>query len=353
VRSLLRSGLLLSAAALVACSGSEPPAVEPGTGATSEAAVTQPESARPSETETGSAADSADSAAPVATPTLAELRWSGRVARWSRGVVHAARSLRERIDEPASARAPLPQLQALRGCRAGLARQVGPAPTEELQELARELQTMCAGLRRLAALVPWAAGDEARDRVEDELARSFEIAETVGRKLEDYVPEEDAELPTLQGKAGHVSRSEPTFGDTAQLLVGRPVEIRCWSSSDWPRLTRRVQAYTGRPLPARDTGGFVLVTGRANLSPRICAQLVDLTYGPCEVLPCPRTYRPRGLRRRLELALAVVTLAHEAEHAVGVRNEAKAECRALQRAELAARTLGVESAYAPASWRST
>ena len=131
-----------------------------------------------------------------------------------------------------------------------------------------------------------------------------------------------------------------------QLLVGKPVEIRCWAPSDWRSLTGQVEAYTGRPLPARETGGFVLVPGRANLSPRVCAQLVDLTYGPCEALPCPRTYRPSRLRSRLDLALAVVTLAHEAEHAVGVVNEAKAECRALQRTELAARALGAEPRYA-------
>ena len=202
------------------------------------------------------------------------------MARWSVDVTRAVVRLEDLIERgdasPATARAVRTDLRAARAvvrrCLVSFEDSVGPAPTEKLHALADDIEATCAGLRRAANLALRAVSSpQARRRMQDELARSLEIAEATDRKLDDYRPEEDVDVPTLEGKAEHVSRSEPTFSDVGQLLVGKPVEIRCWAPSDWRSLTGQVEAYTGRPLPATETGGFVLVPGRANLSPRVCA----------------------------------------------------------------------------------
>ena len=287
--------LLLWVLALGACSGEGGPAAEPGDSARSEPVETQPDSRQAAETDTGDAGSStSETELPAPAATEAELGWSGRVSRWSRDVSRAVGRAEDLIERARTSSATAGTVRrdlraasaVMRGCLASFEETVGKAPTGELQAAADDLRTMCAALQRAADLAQRATiSAEARRRLQDELARSFRSAEAAGRRLQDYGPGEDAEIPTLQGKADHVSRNEPTFSEAARLLVGKPVEIRCWAPSDWRGLTRQVEAYTGRPLPARETGGFVLALGRANLSPRVCAQLVDLTYGPCEALP--------------------------------------------------------------------
>lgn len=70
--------------------------------------------------------------------------------------------------------------------------------------------------------------------------------------------------------------------------------------------------------------------------PAFCDPLIRLAY---------RGAQPSGIAL-VELAAAVSTLAHEAEHAAGNWDEAAAECYGLQRAADLAVALGATRAYA-------
>jgi hypothetical protein len=89
-----------------------------------------------------------------------------------------------------------------------------------------------------------------------------------------------------------------------------------------------------------DTVGF---TGfgdqRVNLSAEVCAGLVALAY---------EKRRPTAGFERLEIALGVSILMHEAHHAAGVFNEAVTECFGMQDIRPAAQKLGADEGYAGA-----
>lgn len=98
--------------------------------------------------------------------------------------------------------------------------------------------------------------------------------------------------------------------------------------------------------------GFVM-SGETivHLSPRTCLMLDALLAADDPAIPClqqemgkaPQAACPPGVA---EQAFAVVTLTHEAHHAAGSLNEAKTQCYAIQRADLAAEALGVAKADA-------
>jgi hypothetical protein len=149
-------------------------------------------------------------------------------------------------------------------------------------------------------------------------------------------PGEHRDLPVIAGLSAE-SRVEPRFGGIASKLAGKPVEVRCWSSSDWPRLMREESTYTHGKLGSA-TLGFAGIGGkRINLAPAICDGLVDLA---------DRGARPVDESTQLRLASALVTLAHEPQHSKGIAAEAVAECNAIELAPEAAAELGVSREYA-------
>jgi hypothetical protein len=130
----------------------------------------------------------------------------------------------------------------------------------------------------------------------------------------------------IEARATHVAR----------LLAKKRVDLRCWSRSQWPRLTRRESVYANGKLNSA-TLGFADIGGtHINLSPTVCNGLVDLVDN----------VRPSDDIGRLRLAASLVTLAHEPQHSTGIATEAVAECNAIQLAPLTARMLGVPHAYA-------
>jgi hypothetical protein len=121
------------------------------------------------------------------------------------------------------------------------------------------------------------------------------------------------------------------------VLAGKRVDLRCWSRSQWPRLTQHESLEANGKLNSA-TLGFADIGGvRIDLSPAVCEGLADLA---------DRNERPSGDTGRLRLATALVTLTHEPQHSKGVAAEAVAECRGIQLAPLAARRLGVPRGYA-------
>jgi hypothetical protein len=130
---------------------------------------------------------------------------------------------------------------------------------------------------------------------------------------------------------------EALANHVASVLADKRVRVRCWSTSQWPRLTRRESVHADGKLNSA-TLGFADIGGtRINLSPTVCDGLADLV---------DRNVRPKDEVGRLRLAAALVTLTHEPQHSKGVAAEAVAECNAIQLAPLTARTLGVPRHYA-------
>lgn len=146
----------------------------------------------------------------------------------------------------------------------------------------------------------------------------------------DYGP-----LPTISGPSVE-SRIEPRFSRAASLVSGgRAVEARCWSVADWSRLRDEWLAATEGSFDLFSALAYQNpndpVASRVHLSASICSSLARLTY--------QRAWRTST--RKVDLAFAVVTLAHEVQHVRGFRSEPVAECYGMQRARIVGRSLGL------------
>jgi hypothetical protein len=227
-------------------------------------------------------------------------------------------------------------LPTLRECLQTFRHGVGPAPSARLRLASR---LVAAGCRHFAAAARadsrgLQSGDPAGFVVAlDELRKAFAELE-LGEEL--VQPRSDARrLPAVDRPSG-VSRIQTRYSDVASRLESQPVEVRCWSKRDWPKVEGDASIYSGEPSDPKGELGFVLFGNRANLAPDVCSLLDRLAYGGA---------RPRG-GAAIDLGEAVIALAHEAEHVGGVQGEAEAECHALQLAPRTARLLGANPAYA-------
>jgi hypothetical protein len=137
------------------------------------------------------------------------------------------------------------------------------------------------------------------------------------------------------------AQSEARFARVASEIAQRDVRVRC-------------QGLLGELLDIGVNAGSVQFD--ANGRP---ADVTHLTRGVCRGLRrFPRDPRSSGLdcvraaapcpRETFEIVQAVHTLAHEAVHLAGVRNEADAECYGLQTVDLVAVRLGADLATARA-----
>ena len=274
-RSMRPLGVTLAAAgavaALVACSESPPSnSSQPPRGAAAE-------EARP--------------------PTKSELEWVGDLERWYGG--QYANS-------------------TLADCTRSLDREVEVGPTATLRAIRARAEAACRVFEASNALEHRALAGE--KELFDDASAGFRRAESgmeeVVRKLDLYRADVDRPLPRYGGTAD-ASRIHPALSAAASLLVGRNVEIRCWSAAEW----RALEA-------VMDAGAFADIEGeRAHFSAADCARLVRLRRNP-----------GRGLGD----AAAYVVLFHELEHLKGVISESSAECVALQLAAEGAPMLGVE-----------
>lgn len=111
--------------------------------------------------------------------------------------------------------------------------------------------------------------------------------------------------------------AEQRFTREAALIAGRPVTVHC--DDDY--------AFTGA---GSDAAGVAFIrSGIAYLAPGVCRTLHGIMQG---ALPAGRE----------DAAFAITVLAHEATHLGGVRNEAIAECYALQEGTRLGMRLGLE-----------
>jgi hypothetical protein len=130
---------------------------------------------------------------------------------------------------------------------------------------------------------------------------------------------------------------ERRLGEVASLVAGRPVQVRCEDFSDGEIV---------------EPGGVVQFNGSkpadwARLRPDVCSHLVHFMQTPAGAEAC---LAARRCDERTETsAEALKILAHESYHLRGVKNEATAECYAMQAVPRVARALaGVSFADAHA-----
>jgi hypothetical protein len=336
--------LLLGAAALAAtvgCSAGGPEGGRSTRSPTATAAAASTSSSDPTTTATQTGGET------QGTPTADELRWTGRLARWTSRLGEAFISLGRKSGE---ARPDEGALRSLHRCTRAL-EAVGAPPNESLVETQETAEEICDVLDAVAPLLPAALEDpdsKTASDVEDEVYRVGGLIVTIHDGVQPFMPGAGRSLPAAGASSDRSgSRIDLGLGRAATIVADAEVEVRCWSRSDWRTVKREAEIYSGKPFGA-GVVGFVVDAGVVNLRPYICFDLAKLRWGACGKLFCDEDYRPEQLKPRMRLAAAVVTLAHEVQHAVGVSDEAAAECFGMQRAAFAARTLDVERAYAKA-----
>jgi hypothetical protein len=128
----------------------------------------------------------------------------------------------------------------------------------------------------------------------------------------------------------------PLFNQVASEVAGRPVEVRCGYVDDWRPMDPTWTAYTWWGSAADPE--YVV------LSPQICWSLILLAVDPNnEVAGSLSSGNHSAVWRQGE---AVITLAHEAVHMTGMRDEGQTECRALDYIDLVITRFGVGEARA-------
>ena len=222
-------------------------------------------------------------------------------------------------------------------CRKRFDDHVGDAPTKRFEAVQKLALEGCADFQRWVR-----AQSRAFDGPPGDLLLESEAAISEGnrvwletdRKLESVFAW-NRPLPVRTGEVD-ASRIEPRLGRVASTLASRPVQLRCWSSADWPGVLDDWRAYTAE---RQEAIGFVTSfdRGQLSLAPDICGRLAAFAYGGA---------RPRAGPKALDIAEAVETLGHEAEHLVSPGTEAETECYGMQDIRRTVRLLGASRSYA-------
>jgi len=114
--------------------------------------------------------------------------------------------------------------------------------------------------------------------------------------------------------------------------------IDCPDTAAWADVVRKVAEPEGLVL----AGAVLAGDATMHLAPATCLALDSVAASP----PSLECLADRGAicgATAVEGAIALVTLAHEAQHAAGEGDEAAAQCRAIQTVDDAARALGVSA----------
>jgi hypothetical protein len=274
-----------------------------------------------------------------------ELRWLERFAAWSvdfeRAFAAAMTYPRDNNLLAAGAGEVLEDYEAALDearhlCGDGFRKQVGEPPTRRLAEVANRVRDGCEHFGRgaEATLRFFREKDEKDAATAKAEFDDFERTMTGAGQL--IPPGERQRLPAVASSTPK-SRIDPRYGRAASAVVGANVEVRCWSKRDWPKLLKE-ERLLGAPTFRSGAAGVTRIGGtRINLAPPVCLALDLVVY---------EMRRPSGGQARLAAAFALVTLAHEAQHAKGVVEEPKAECYGMQLADETARELGIEPRYA-------
>jgi hypothetical protein len=278
--------------------------------------------------------------------TPAEVRWLGKVARWSASFARVGAEVAEFETAPAFDSVLRGDAQALdryrdvlapiRACSATFGDAVGRAPTSRLRDSEQGFRDSCASFREGVDLMLRAL-DEQDPELADRARVAIEEAAKESAVAAGALPPGEKQALPRRGGVAEASRIEPRLSHAAARVAEKKVEVRCWSERDWRKLMVEERAYT-RGKVNESVLGFASAGGaRVNLAPSICRDLGRLVYA---------RERPAVEQRLRELALAVATLAHESVHASGTADEPTAECHGIQLSARAARALGVGRTFA-------
>jgi hypothetical protein len=268
-----------------------------------------------------------------------ELAWLKALTRWEFRMDRALRELSQELNAVLSGdspRAGLPErLEPIRSCAEALREDVGRPPAR-YQPAFELFDRSCGHLERFADELERSldgnpgehlvSAGQAQSEAEQLLLAARRAVET---RLTARRP-----LPRAGG-TDQRSRIEPLFSRVASVIVGREVEVVCWSRKEWPDVVQEWGAYMGNT----DFGAFAHYDDdRAYLGPEVCDPLVDLAY---------RDRRPKTGEAREHAASAVSVLAHEAGHLFAASaGEAETECYGMQDMRRVGRLLGLDAAYA-------
>jgi hypothetical protein len=263
---------------------------------------------------------------------FAELRWIGAWTKWSREMELISDRLGVMFDDyyedPV---APRRFVERFGRCSDDVAA-FGPIPSTRLREVVRATAQACENYEIAAEKLEQAGRkgelpDEAYDAYDHIVEADIALERTIAGLRRDIIP-----LPFVDRPARR-TRVQIRYSFVTSRLEGKQILIRCYNRQDW----RRELGLSGAGRPTRIAGFVEFHSVSGNLAPDICRRLDELTYGKS---------RPTDLRGQAELAAAVATLAHEAQHAVGIRIEWRAECFGMQRIRAIARALGTSPEYA-------
>ena len=162
------------------------------------------------------------------------------------------------------------------------------------------------------------------------LLATLAFAPRVGVSSADALRFERGRLPADVGRSFE-SRVDPRVALVVSLFSHSRVEVRCWSPEDWQRRTSALTRRTGLERLGA-WRAFTTSDRRAiELSPQVCTGLTMLA---------DEHYAIGSGAWADALAWSLAALAHEAQHASGVWNEARADCYGMQSIPIAARVLG-------------
>jgi hypothetical protein len=263
--------------------------------------------------------------------TLRELRWIGAWRTWYLRLSRASSRLGVIFSgyDPDPV-APRRFIKLFGRCSKDVAA-FGRIPNTRLRDVAHATAEACELYEVAAAKLEENGGRGTLPREESDGLRLIEEADLALDRSFVGLSRETVPLPLLD-RPGKRTRIQIRYTHVVSRLEAEQITVRCYDWEDWRLELGRHQRKAGR------IAGFVEPHSvSANLAPVICRALDDLTY---------RKRRPGDLVGRVRLAQAVATLAHEAQHAVGVEKESRAECRGMQRIRAIARGLGASSDYA-------
>jgi len=234
-----------------------------------------------------------------------ELAWIARVGTWLTGLYDVANA-----NVPPGGY-----------CVQTFRHQVGKAPTTRLKPALQAFMSFC---------------------------KKVDEGQPEGALLSEY---DKARGLTLLGEGQQLPDGSGSYLDghatyAATFIVGHDVEVRCWSGPDWSLLTRETAALDGVPT-GKEAGLTTFAGNKATiqLSPSTCASLRRVERGRVTLSEL-RQWQVKRIPVGFLDSEAVKVLAHEAEHARGVRSEAAAECYAIQEVPATAVELGTDPATA-------
>ncbi len=282
----------------------------------------------------------------------AEIAWAGDLALWQASIdvdLWAEQTARtDLVDHPDRYREATPPLGR---CSERLSREVGSGPTDRTDALATRLASSCLRLERAVTFLAnvSASGDDQAGRF---VAAVGELDAAVASFGETWAALEDltlvrGDLPVAPWPH-HGSRIDPVLGDAAMSTIeGFDTEVRCWSGDDWETVTTEEAALSNGYITIDNTGAFASTEAGINMQAVDCDLVGEVTASG--------EWWPADAEARLDLAWALGTLAHEAQHIAGARDEAETECRGQQRVADIAGSLGAPTdrarALADLGWR--